>query len=182
MRNRSFICILFCVASLSCQRGRPARKELPPSLNSLPEIGSTVTPFPSRWSLFISTDTSLLINGIRHDFLVLAIPDPGRDSTIGTLISSGESLAPYLLSELNDQKKFGVVIDLRVATGTPTIRQDYSVTSPTLNITNLPIVFLSDQYSVGRAAFYSQYLEQFPGASWSITTGKPGYQNDCFKD
>jgi hypothetical protein len=196
MNTRRLVTILFCsclcLASLSCQRGRPARKELPPSLSSLPEIGATVTPFPSRWSslapqpssnvLFYCTDTTLLTDGIRHDFLVLAIPDPSRDSTIGSLISTGQSLAPYLLTQLHNQNKAGIVFDLRLSPGSPVIRQDYLVNSSALNETNLPVVFLSDQYSSGRAAFYAQYLEQFPGITWTIANGRPRNQADCFKD
>ncbi|HTR28568.1 MAG TPA: hypothetical protein VMH27_04830 [Puia sp.] len=155
----------------------------------LPEIGSTVTPYPSRWSLtpqqsssylFYCTDTALLMDGMRRDFLVLAIPDPARDSTIGTLIATGENLAPYLLNELHQLNKSGIVIDLRLAQGTPTIRQDYQVTSTALKASNLPIVFLWDQYSADRAAYFTRYVEQFPGISWSITRGRPGIRSDCF--
>ena len=155
----------------------------------LPEIGSTVTPYPSRWSLtpqqspnylFYCTDTALLIDGLRHDFLVLAIPDPARDSTIGTLIATGESLAPYLLNELHQLDKSGIIIDLRLSLATPTIRQDYQVTSTALKASNFPIVFLWDQSSASRAAFFTGYVRQFPGISWSITHGRPGYQSDCF--
>lgn len=185
------VIVCFCLACLSCQRGRPARKELPPSLSTLPEIGATVTPYPSRWSLapqqstnylFYSTDTSLLIDGIRHDFLVLAIPDPSHDSAIGALISTGQSLAPYLLAELHHLNKAGVVIDLRLSDNSPTIRQDYQVTSSALKEANLPVVFLYDRDASARAAFFTQYLEQFPNISWSITRDRPGYQTDCFKD
>jgi hypothetical protein len=191
MKTTRLVSILFCLACLSCQRGRPARKELPPSLSSLPEIGSTVTPLPSRWSLapqqssnylFYCTDTSLLLDGLRHDFLVLAMPDPSHDSAIGAMISSGQSLAPYLLLELHHLNKAGVVIDLRLSGDGPTIRQDYQVSSSALKETNLPVIFLSDQYSSARAAFFSQYLEQFPGVSWSITRDRPRDQSDCFKD
>jgi hypothetical protein len=191
MKTTLLFSTLFCLACLSCQRGRPARKELPPSLSTLPEIGATVTPFPSRWSLapqqpsnylFYSTDTSLLIDGIRHDFLVLAIPDPTHDSAIGALISSGQSLAPYLLTELHQLNKAGVVIDLRLSDNSPTIREDYLVNSNALKETNLPVVFLWDRDAAGRAALFTQYLEQFPGTSWSITRDRPGYQSDCFKD
>jgi hypothetical protein len=175
----------------SCRQGRPARKELPPSLSTLPEIGATVTPYPSRWSLnaatssdylFYSTDTSLLMSGIRHDFLVLAIPDPSHDSAIGALISSGQSLAPYLLAELHHLNKSGVVIDLRLSDNSPTIRQDYQVTSTTLNETNLPVIFLWNNETSGRAAFFTQYLTTFPDITWSITNDRPRYQSDCFKD
>ncbi len=198
MKTTLFLCTLFCIACLSCQRGRPARKELPPSLSSLPEIGATVTPLPSRWSvappqtssssssssyLFYSTDTALLIDGIRHDFLVFAIPDPSYDSTIGALIASGESLAPFLLAELHTLNKAGVVIDLRLSSSYgPTIREDYQVTSGSLSVTKLPVVFLWSRDAAGRAAFFSQYLEQFPGISWSITRDRPRDQADCFKD
>lgn len=156
----------------------------------LPEIGSTVTPYPSRWSLnasretanylFYSTDTSLLLNGMRHDFLVLAIPDPAHDTAIGALISTGQPLAPYLLAELHRLNKAGVVIDLRLADGSPTTREDYLVGSTALNTSNLPVIFLWDQASAGRAAFYTRYLLQFPGLTWSITRDQPRYQNDCF--
>ena len=194
MKTRRLVTVFVgaCLACLSCQRGRPARKELPPSLSLLPEIGATVTPFPSRWSLnaaqasadylFYSTDTSLLTDGIRHDFLVLSIPDPSRDSTIGALISAGQSLVPYLLTELHQMKKAGVVIDLRLTDNSPTIRQDFLVNCPALSESNLPVVFLSDENTSGRAAFYARYLQQFPGISWSITNDRPRYQSDCFKD
>ena len=191
MKTRRLVCILFSLACLSCQRSRPARKELPPSLSTLPEIGATVTPYPSRWSLntatssdylFYSTDTSLLMNGIRHDFLILAIPDPSHDSAIGALISSGQSLAPYLLAELHHLNKSGVVIDLRLSDNSPTIRQDYQVTSTTLNETNLPVIFLWNNETSGRAAFFTQYLTTFPDITWSITNDRPRYQSDCFKD
>jgi len=193
MKTRRLVGILFCLAVLSsCHQGRPARKELPPSLSTLPEIGATVTPFPSRWSLngtgssadylFYSTDTSMLIRGMRREFVVLALPDPTRDSAIGAMISAGRSLAPYLLTELHQSGKSGVVIDLRVGDNSPTIRQDYSVTSTDLKETNLPVIFLWDGASSARADFFTQYLETFPGASWSITRDRPGYQADCFKD
>ncbi len=192
MKTRRLVYLLFCLAILSsCRQGRPARKELPPSLSTLPEIGATVTPYPSRWSLntatstdylFYSTDTSLLINGIRHDFLILAISDPSHDSAIGALISAGQSLAPYLLTELHLKNKAGIVIDLRLSNNSPTIREDYLVNSTALKETNLPIIFLWDSETSGRAAFFSQYLEQFPGISWSISNDRPRYQSDCFKD
>jgi hypothetical protein len=192
MKTRRLVYLLFCLAILSsCRQGRPARKELPPSLSTLPEIGATVTPYPSRWSLntatssdylFYSTDTSLLINGIRHDFLVLAIPDASHDTAIGALISSGQSLAPYLLAELHHLNKAGVVIDLRLSDNSPTIRQDYQVTSSMPKETDFPIVILWDRETSGRAAYFSQYLETFPGISWSISNDRPRYQSDCFKD
>jgi len=192
MKPSRLVTILFVLAILSsCRQGRPARKELPPSLTLLPEIGANVTPYPSRWSLnastssdylFYSTDTTLLTNGIRHDFLVLSLPDPTRDSTIGALITAGQSLAPYLLTELHQQNKAGIVIDLRLSNNSPTIRQDYLITSTDLKETNLPIIFLSDNETSGRAAFFSQYLTTFPGTIWSITNDRPRYQSDCFKD
>jgi hypothetical protein len=194
MKTARILNILFCVtcfACLSCQRGRPARKELPPSLSSLPEIGSTVTPFPSRWSLvpqastnflFYCTDTSFLIDGLRHDFLVLAIPDQSHDSIIGALVSAGFSMAPFLLAQLHQLNKAGVVIDLRLSDAGPTVRQDYQVTGSFLKETHLPIVFLWDRDAAGRAAFFSQFLEQLPGITWSITRDRPRYQSDCFKD
>jgi hypothetical protein len=192
MKANRLAYILFCLAILSsCRQGRPARKELPPSLTLLPEIGANVTPYPSRWSLnsatssdylFYSTDTSLLIDGIRHDFLVLSLPDPTRDSTIGALIAAGQSLAPYLLRELHQKNKAGIVIDLRLSNNSPTIRQDYLITSTDLKETNLPIIFLSDNETSGRAAFFTEYLTTFPGVSWSITNDRPRYQSDCFKE
>jgi hypothetical protein len=192
MKTRRLVYLLFCLAVLgSCRQGRPARKELPPSLSMLPEIGATVTPYPSRWSLnsatssdylFYSTDTSLLTNGIRQNFLVLSLPDPTLDSAVGELISAGQSLAPYLLTQLHSLKKAGIVIDLRLSDNSSTIRQDYQATSTTLKETNLPIIFLFDRETSGRAAFFSQYLEQFPDITWSITNDRPRYQSDCFKD
>jgi hypothetical protein len=141
-----------------------------------------LAPQASNNYLFYSTDTSLLIDGLRHDFLVLAIPDPSHDSTIGALVSAGFNMAPFLLAELHQLRKTGVVIDLRLSGAGPTVRQDYQVTSSFLKETNLPIVFLWDRDAAGRAAFFSQFLEQFPGITWSLTRDRPRYQSDCFKD
>lgn len=193
MNTRRLVSILVSLAVLtSCQRGRPARKELPPSLSLLPEIGATVTPYPSRWSLnatqassgylFYSTDTSLLTDGIRRDFLVLAVPDPARDSTIGAMIAAGQSLLPYLLTELHQMHKAGVVIDLRLGGNSPTIRTDYLVTGAAFQATNLPIIFLWDETASARAGFFTKFLEQFPGVSWSVTHDRSRYPSDCFKD
>jgi hypothetical protein len=157
----------------------------------LPEIGATVTPYPSRWSLnpttstdylFYSSDTSLLTNGIRQDFLVLSLPDPTRDSAVGALITAGQSLAPYLLIQLHSLKKAGIVIDLRLSENSSTIRQDYQVTSATLKETNLPVIFLWNSETSGRAAFFTLYLTTLPDITWSITNDRPRYQSDCFKD
>jgi hypothetical protein len=192
MKTRRLVYLLFCLAILSsCRQGRPARKELPPSLSMLPEIGATVTPYPSRWSLnsanssdylFYSTDTSLLTNGIRQDFVVLSLPDPTRDSAVGALITAGQSLAPYLLTQLHSLKKAGIVIDLRLSENSSTIRQDYQVTSTTLKETDLPVIFLWNSETSGRAALFTQYLTTFPDITWSITNDRPRYQSDCFKD
>jgi hypothetical protein len=157
----------------------------------LPEIGATVTPYPSRWSLnsatstdylFYSTDTSLLTNGIRQDFVVLSLPDPTRDSAVGALITAGQSIAPYLLTQLHSLKKAGIVIDLRLSANSSTIRQDYQVTSTTLKETDLPVIFLWNSETSGRAAFFTQYLTTFHDITWSITNDRPRYQSDCFKD
>jgi hypothetical protein len=183
MNHRSILAISLGLLCFSCQRGRPARKELPPTLTVLPEIGSTVTPFPSRAltaqssGYFIySSDTSVLINGIRRDLLVLSFPDPIHDSTIGALIASGQSLAPFLLSQLHQMNKTGVIIDLRLSDNSPTLRQDYQVTSSALKEDNFPIIFLSDNLSAARAIFFTKYLEQFP----DIAISRAGNLNDCF--
>jgi hypothetical protein len=197
MKLRLISGILLATVCFACQRGRPARKELPPTLTTLPEIEATVTPVPSRALasqsnrsaqsaqsadyLFYSTDTTVLIDGLRRDLLVLAIPDPTHDAAIGDLISSGQSLAPYLLTELHHQHKSGIIIDLRVEASTPTIRQDYLVSSNTLNESSLPVIFLFDRTSANRANLFTKYLEAFPNISWSIVNDRPRYQNDCFK-
>jgi hypothetical protein len=129
-----------------------------------------------------STDTSLLIKGNHRDLLLLALPDPSHDSTIQAMIAAGQSLVPYLLTELHQQNKSGLVIDLRLGDNTPTIREDYVITSAALKEQDLPVIFLWDRSSAGRAAAYSRYLEQFPNLSWSLSNDRPRYQTDCFKD
>lgn len=197
--NKWILLVALGACLASCHRGRPARKELPEYLGALPEIPATVTPNPSRIEgrpgdggsgtqtapsasgyLFYSTDTSLLLQGLRRDLLVLAIPDPANDSAIGAMIAAGHALAPYLLSELRQDNKTGIVIDLRLGDHTPTIREDYLVSSPALEAQDMPVIFLWDRSSAGRAAAFAQYLEQFPGITWSLSNDRPRYQTDCF--
>ena len=173
----------------SCHRGRPARKELPEYLGTLPETPATVTPLPSHLGarlsgnyLLYSTDTSLLIRGDHRDLLLLALPDPSHDSTIQAMIAAGQPLVPFLLTELHQQNKSGLVIDLRLGDNTPTIREDYMVTSAVLKERDFPVIFLWDRSSAGRAAAFTQYLEQFPNIDWSISNDRPRYQTDCFTD
>ncbi|HXD77388.1 MAG TPA: hypothetical protein VN616_06250 [Puia sp.] len=189
--NRRNLLIATCALVLgltltSCQRGRPARKELPEYLGTLPEIPATVTPFPSHAAtgltgnyLMYSTDTTLFVQGDRRELLLLAFPDPAQDSTLQAMIGAGRSLVPYLLKELRGQHKAGLVIDLRIDPASPTTREDYLVSGDALG--DFPVIFLWDRNSAGRAAAYTQCLTQFPGISWSVSDGRPRYQTDCFK-
>lgn len=192
MNRRNLLIATFALvlglALTACQRGRPARKELPGYLGTLPEIPATVTPFPAHAAtrltgnyLMYSTDTSLLVDGDRRELLVLAFPDPAHDSTLQAMIGAGRSLAPYLLNELRSQHKAGLVVDLRVDPASPATREDYLVSGDAIRAHDFPVIFLWDRNSAGRAAAYTQCLTQFPGISWSVRDGRPGYQTDCFK-
>ena len=187
--NKWILLVALGACLASCHRGRPARKELPEYLGALPEIPATVTPKPSRIEagfrnsagyLFYSTDTSLLLQGMERELLVLAIPDPAHDSAIGDMIAAGHALAPYLLSELRQNNMSGVVIDLRLGDNMPTIREDFRVTSAALGAQDMPVIFLWDRSSASRAAVFTRYLEQFPGITWSVPNDGPHYQTDCF--
>jgi hypothetical protein len=130
--------------------------------------------------LFYYSDTTLLIQGLRRNLAVITFADPEKDSTIRSLVTAGQSLTSSLVAELHRDNKTGLVIDLRQDEYSPVIRQDYLV-EPT-GQEKLPVIFLWDKSSAARAALFTQLFEQFPGITWSITSGQPRYQQDCFKD
>ena len=181
MRNWILFALLISGACLSCQRSRPARKKLPPELISLSDTPPQLAPAKAPSDiLFYYSDTTLLIQGLRRNLAVIAFADPEKDSTIRALVLAGQSLTTYLVAELRRDNKTGLVIDLRQDAYSPAIRQDY-LAEPT-GEKELPVIFLWDKSSAARAATFTQLFEQFPGISWSITSGRSGYQQDCFKD
>jgi hypothetical protein len=178
MRKWILLVLLAGGALISCQRSRPARKKLPPELNSFTDVPPGFTPVKAPSDiLFYYSDTTLLIQGFRRNLAVISFADPGKDSTIRSLVIAGQSLTSYWLAELRRDNKTGVVIDLRQDEYSPSIRKDYLVEPG-----GLPVIFLWDKTSAARAATFTQLFEQFPGINWSMTGGKPGYQTDCFSD
>jgi hypothetical protein len=173
--------LLLSGACISCQRGRPTRKKLPPELNSFADLPAQLTPLylPSG-VIFYSSDTTMLIKGLRRNLTVISFFDPDKDSTVRNLIAAGQSLLPGLIAELHRENKTGVVIDLRQEEGNPTIRQDYLVTPHEEQ--RLPVVFLWDKSSAGRAMTFMGQLERLPDITYSILSSKPQYQQDCFQD
>jgi hypothetical protein len=181
MRNWILFALLISGACISCQRSRPARKKLPPELTSFSDVPPQLVPVKAPSDiLFYYSDTALLIQGLRRNLAVITLADPEKDSTIRSLVTAGQSLTSFLVAELHRDNKTGLVIDLRQDEYSPTIRQDYLV-EPT-GQEKLPVIFLWDKSSAARAAMFTQLFEQFPGITWSITSGQPRYQQDCFKD
>lgn len=181
MRKWIFLGLLASGAFISCQRSRPARKKLPPELNSFSDVPPQLTPVKASSDvLFYYSDTTLLIQGLRRNLAVISFADPDKDSTIRSLVFAGQSLTSYWLAELRRDNKTGVVIDLRQDEYSPSIRKDYLIDPAGQE--KMPVVFLWDKRSAARAATFTQLFEQFPGINWSIIGGKPGYQMDCFTD
>lgn len=181
--------LLLSTFCLSCHRGRPARKELPDSFNSAfddqtPSFGfpKTTSDFLTGDIFFYSSDTAITLNGLTRNFLVIAMPDPAHDSTVLSMIRAGREMASYLITQLHQENKTGVVIDLRRSYDSRTNRQDYLVKGAATKEQKLPVIFLWDPGSAGRAAAFMSELEQFPAITLSTSSNKLQYEQDCFQD
>ena len=115
-------------------------------------------------------------------FLEVALPDPAYDSVAMGLIASYEPFAVPLLTEWAKQEGKGVVVDLR-SRRDGGLRADYTIDRP--GAFSIPVIFLWDQASAGRAASFIEVLQTMPSIRCRCTGGRDGGyltgRKDCFQ-
>ena len=169
MRSGFLPCIGFGLAIvifLGCAGagpGRPERKKMP-----------DLTDFPFHTGV-IDIGTA--------SFISVALPDPAYDSAAMGLISSYEPFAVPLLTEWAKQEGKGVVVDLR-SRPDGGMRADYTIDRS--GAFSIPVIFLWDQASAGRAAAYINVLQSLSSVRCRCTGGRDGGyltgRKDCFQE
>lgn len=156
---------IFC----GCAGGGPAR----PERKKMPDLTAWEANFPFH--------TGVMDIGTAS-FLSVALPDPAYDSAAMGLISSYEPFAVPLLTEWATQEGKGVVVDLR-SRPDGGMRADYTIDRS--GAFSIPVIFLWDQASAGRAAAYINVLQSLSSVRCRCTGGKDGGyltgRKDCFQ-
>ena len=152
--------------------GRPERKKMPDLTDWA--LGASPADFPFHTGV-IDIGTA--------SFISVALPDPAYDSAAMGLISSYEPFALPLLTEWAKQERKGVVVDLR-SRPDGGMRADYTVDRS--GAFSIPVIFLWDQASAGRAAAYINVLQSLSSVRCRCTGGRDGGyltgRKDCFQE
>jgi len=143
----------------------PTRKKMP-ELTSL-EGPESYIPYGERQSiggLFLNTGyVDLQVSGGFRTMFVVSLPYAGDDSLILNLVEMYRPLAVPLLSNWVQQQKHPVLIDLREPGSRNVSRAEYLVQRQ--GAFSLPVVFLWDSHSAGRASNYMELLNTTPAIS-----------------
>lgn len=173
--------LLLCACAGSAPK--PERKKMPQlnNFNSQWEISYNAQPtafnFPVRTSY-----VDLLTNGRASTFLAVNFSDNSFDSLALSLAKSYKSVAPTLLQQWAQQQGTGILIDLRQTAAVETQRSEYLLENEG---NSLPVIFLYDQASAGRASTFITLLQTIPAIHCQLTsagyTDKTGARDDCFQ-
>ncbi|WP_146217454.1 hypothetical protein [Chitinophaga sp. S165] len=158
-----------------------------PELTSLQGPESYI-PYGERRSTaglpFTTGYVDLQVSGGTATLFAVSFPDATDDSLILNLINTYRPLAVPLLTQWVQQQQYPVLIDLRAPGSQHTQRADYLLQKE--GAFTLPVVFLWDNYSAGRAGNYMQVLYSNPAISVSRLSGS-GFtafgkeQGNCFQ-
>jgi len=154
---------------------KPERKKMPDLASWGPATGTADFPFHTG-------DIDIQSGSGTVSFLEVALPDPAYDSVAMGLIASYEPFAVPLLTEWAKQAGKCVVIDLR-SRPDGSLRADYTIDRP--GAFSIPVIFLWDQASAGRAAAFIEVLQTLPSVRCQCTGGRDGGyltgRKDCFQ-
>jgi hypothetical protein len=130
-----------------------------PELTSLQGPESYV-PYSERQSAtglpFTTGYIDLQVGGGTETLFAVSLPDAADDSMIMNLVNTYRPLAVPLLTSWVQQQQHPVLIDLRAPGSQHTQRADYLLQKQ--GAFSLPVVFLWDSYSAGRADSYMQLM------------------------
>lgn len=131
-----------------------------PELNSLD--GGVSADFYSQQNdnfPFATGEVDMMTGGVVTSFYAVSLPDAGFDSLALSLLENYKPFAIPLIKQWAARERKGVMIDLRF-NKTETNRADYVLEGQD-GIT-IPIIFLWDRFSAGRAASWIQVLQSSP--------------------
>ncbi len=181
--------ILFVlIVQQSCSSGPsvPPRKKMP-ELTSLQGPESYI-PYSERQSTaglpFTTGYVDLQVGGGTATLFAVSLPDATDDSLIMNLINTYRPLAVPLLTGWVQQQQYPVLIDLRAHGSQHTQRADFLLQKE--GSFTLPVVFLWDSYSAGRAGNYMQLMHTNPAISVTRLSGNSAaffgkQQENCFQ-
>lgn len=165
----------------------PERKKMP-ELTSL-QGPESYAPYGERQSVAGLTLTTgyvdLQVSGGTESLFAVSLPDAADDSLIMNLVETYRPLAIPLLSTWAQQLQYPVLIDLRAPGTQSTQRADYLVQKQ--GAFSIPVVFLWDSYSAGRANNYMRLLNTAPAISVTRISGNnrssfnQNGQDNCFQ-
>jgi len=165
--------------------GAPARKKWP-ELNGFQGAGGLTTQVTSEMGLPFQTGyTDMMMGNGMATLFTISLPGAGDDSAIMNLVNTYRPFAVHLLTQWAQQQNKGVLIDLRANAGQDLHRADYLVQRE--GAFSIPVVFLWDGFTAGRAAAYMNLLHVSPavnvnqvsGESISFGRSQAGFGN-CF--
>lgn len=169
--------------------GRPERKKMPEFAGISLEGES---PFKSQeigtkdWP-FYTGDTSIMTGGRSSNFLSIVMPYPAYDSLAWGTVRAYEPFAASFLMGWTRLGKDGILIDLRSNSGRETHRADFRLEVRESAMLPIPLVFLWDAPSTGRAASFIAALHLLPEINCSFLGGEEGMaygqtgRQDCFQ-
>ena len=142
------------------------------------QAGNSAFPFATGY-------VDLMANGRMETLFSVALPDAGEDSLVLSLINHYRPLAVMMLTQWAQQQQNGVLIDLRTSPINAPRRADFTLQKQ--DAFSLPVVFLWDGSSAGRAASYMNLLGTAPGISVTRLSNSGGASfegqnsfNSCF--
>lgn len=129
--------------------------------------------------------TDMMMGNGMATLFTISLPGAGDDSAIMNLVNTYRPFAVHLLTQWAQQQHKGVLIDLRANAGQDLHRADYLVQRE--GAFSIPVVFLWDGFTAGRAAAYMNLLHispavnvnQVSGESISFGRSQAGFGN-CF--
>lgn len=179
--------VLVVQQSCSSPAQAPPRKKMP-ELTSLQGPESYI-PYSERMSAtglpFTTGYVDLQVGGGTETLFAVSLPDAADDSLIMNLVNTYRPLAVPLLTGWVLQQQHPVLIDLRAPGSQHTQRADYLLQKE--GAFTLPVVFIWDSYSAGRADSYIQLMYTNPAISVTRLSGssvasfnRKG-QDNCFQ-
>lgn len=146
----------------SCEETKkPPRKKMP-ELNgfSVPENERSSNVRRADGLPFATADIDMMVEGTIHSFLKISLPYAADDSIALNLFNQYRPFAVPLLSQWNNMRRDGVVIDLRSQAGGYSLQADFVIEKH--NTFSIPVVFMWDRSSASRAAAFMNMLHELP--------------------
>jgi hypothetical protein len=149
--------ILLLTANFSC-KPKPERKKMP-QFDGL-GVSEEETPVLQQTEGFpvYTHDVTIMVGSDSRDFLAIGLPDPAFDSSAAELVRSQVPMADYLLKTWVRTAGRGICIDLRGGGDASRDQHRADFTLQDADGVSVPVVFLWDRSSAGRADHFIDLL------------------------